>query len=262
MIDVLMPTHNSGERINLSLLSLWYQEDVHFRLTIRDTGDVAARESRDTRQLLELLEKKVEVRYIRAAGDRLGVVHQRHCLLKTASEEHTLFLDDDIVLDPASLEGMVDCLNIESASFVIPVIVDPDNMREHKDYSATPLSKEAWHNAGMSSHYLRCKEPRMKKVMRGHMGCILSLTRSWKAYADFSYYKYFTGGVDVIASILIADKLGPGVLTSDVEANHFVDRPVRWGWIAMTEAAIKSYLKDKVKKSTLEALGDTAYKKI
>jgi GT2 family glycosyltransferase len=118
-VDVLIPTFHRRAELAVTLAGLAAQDDPAFRVVVSDQSEDGA----------ALAEPAVlaMVRVLRAQGrevtllqhrPRRGLAEHRQFLLEQASAEYVLFLDDDVWLEPGTLERMTQALDTLGCGFV------------------------------------------------------------------------------------------------------------------------------------------------
>lgn len=117
-VDVLIPTCGRSCALAVTLTALCFQTFSRFRLVISDQTETASCfEAGEVEAVVRLLKKSHEVEVHRHLPRR-GVAEQRHFLLGRSSASYALFLDDDLILEPWVLEGMVRRMRKEKCGFV------------------------------------------------------------------------------------------------------------------------------------------------
>lgn len=86
-------------------------------LVISDQSDAYAGDDQAVRTLVTLLQ--IQDRPVRLLQNlpRKGIAHQRQFLLEQATGPYSLFLDDDVILEPEAVQRMVTALQQEAAGF-------------------------------------------------------------------------------------------------------------------------------------------------
>lgn len=115
-ISVLIPTYNRPCALAVTLTGLCFQSCRDFDVTISDQSG-SARNDASLDTVARLLEKNGHsIRRIRNAPPR-GMAQQRQFLLEHSAGPYSLFLDDDLVLEPYVLENLVTTLERERCGF-------------------------------------------------------------------------------------------------------------------------------------------------
>lgn len=123
-VDVLIPTCNRPAGLGVTLGALIGQRLDDFRVLVADQSDGPAS--------FEDPPAQAAIRVLEALGrpvstwrnlPRRGLAHQRQVLLKAAQAPYVLFLDDDVILEPAALERLVDALERTRCGFVGSAVI-------------------------------------------------------------------------------------------------------------------------------------------
>lgn len=118
VVDILLPTCNRLESLIYTLSGIASQSWRRLRVIVADqsqepTGQV---------QVIQTLRRIIEVRggevEWHTRSQVHGIAEQRDFLLKCASAEYVLYLDDDVFMEPWVVEKLVDVLERESCGFV------------------------------------------------------------------------------------------------------------------------------------------------
>lgn len=104
----------------MTLTTLCFQTFSGFRVIISDqTEEGSALGSGEVRAAVRLLSKeKGHGLTLHRHLPRKGMAEQRHFLLGLSAAPYVLFLDDDLMLEPWALEGMVSVIEREKCGFV------------------------------------------------------------------------------------------------------------------------------------------------
>jgi GT2 family glycosyltransferase len=119
VIDVLVPTCGRVTELAVTLAGLAAQDGPPFSVLVSDQSDTGAAENDPSVQAM--------LRVLRAQGrsarlvhhrPRRGLAEHRQFLLGTADAEYVLFLDDDVWLEPETLERMHEAITSLGCGFV------------------------------------------------------------------------------------------------------------------------------------------------
>lgn len=253
MIDVLIPTKDRPHVLALCLQSILYQEGMDLRIVIRDASAVSVMEQRHVRGILELLRERYEVVYLRAMQNHGGVVRARHDMTKHIRSELAIWVDDDVLLAENALAKLTRVYVESKAAFAVPIMLDVDNARQHKDYSRDALPYDAWSALGHSRLYRRVTAaPSSVYTWRGHTMCMMSHGELWRDVVKFDYWTEISQGEDILASVLLCDECGPGIIVPEVECAHLTEPQTQWQWTVATTESLRLYFKKrKVSEDTL-----------
>jgi GT2 family glycosyltransferase len=119
LVDVLIPTVGRLAELAVTLAGLAAQDDPSFSVTISDQSDdgtaLAAPAVVAMIRVLEAQGRRVDVvRHL----PRRGLAEHRQFLLERSTAELVLFLDDDVWLEPHSLERMTEAIQTLGCGFV------------------------------------------------------------------------------------------------------------------------------------------------
>jgi glycosyltransferase involved in cell wall biosynthesis len=118
-VDVLIPTRNRAAELAVTLAGLAAQDGPVFRTVVSDQSDGApAWIQAPVAAVLRVLEAQgTRVELLRHLPRR-GLAEHRQFLLEQATGEKTLFLDDDVWLEPGALGRMAHALDELRCGFV------------------------------------------------------------------------------------------------------------------------------------------------
>jgi len=119
VVDVLIPTCNRPTELAVTLAGLAAQDGPAFDVVISDQSDGSPpwEQAAVVSMVRTLRAQARPVRLLRH-HPRRGLAEHRHFLLEQASADLVLFLDDDVWLEPGTLERMVDALRRLGCGFV------------------------------------------------------------------------------------------------------------------------------------------------
>lgn len=118
-VDVLIPTRSRPAELAVTLAGLAGQDDPAFAVVISDQSDGPPPwERAAVATMVRVLEAQGRPVRLLRHHPRRGLAEHRHFLLQQASADLVLFLDDDVWLEPGTLERMVEALNRLGCGFV------------------------------------------------------------------------------------------------------------------------------------------------
>lgn len=117
-IAVLLPTCDRLQPLIFTLCGLVNQTLSRFHLILADQGREAAGEIPVVRSLRRILEARGATVEWHRREQVHGIAEQRDFLLKRASADMVLFLDDDVFMEPWVLARLVEVLLQEQCGFV------------------------------------------------------------------------------------------------------------------------------------------------
>lgn len=117
-VDILLPTYNRLTSLLMTLAGVAAQTHRDIRVIIADQS----REPAGDEQVVQTAGRVIEARggciewYYRRPVH--GIAEQRDFLLKKATADAVLYLDDDVLMEPWVVEQLLDVLNAERCGFV------------------------------------------------------------------------------------------------------------------------------------------------
>ncbi|MBF6327823.1 glycosyltransferase [Nocardia transvalensis] len=241
-LEVLIPTRNRPVELATTLSGLAAQDFPDFAVVVSDQSDGAA--SYDTPAALTM------ARMLRHRGHRvrfgthrppLGIAEQRNHLLSQSRARFVLFLDDDVWLEPGTLQRMHTAITELKCGFVGCAVqglsyLDDHRPRELEPFEIWPGAPEpeqirredkAWqrwtlHNAANPTHLAE-----QLGLRDGHWvaykvawvgGCVLYDREKLKATGGFEFWRKLPRhhcGEDVLAQLRVMARYGgAGILPS------------------------------------------------
>lgn len=242
-IAILIPTYNRLQALSVTLTSLYYQTEKDFDIIIADQStqdDLYTDETVQT--IIRLLETEGHAITILKNLPRKGLAQQRAFLLEQAKTNYSLYLDDDLILEPYVVKNMLTVIEQQQCGFVGCAVIGlsyKDSMRQHQQAiefwngvvepeCVTPGTK-AWeryvlHNAANIYHVqqkLQAKPdtPRPYKVAWVG-GCVMYNTEKLLNTGGFSFWHHLPEkhcGEDVLAQLKVMKRYGGcGIIPSGV----------------------------------------------
>jgi GT2 family glycosyltransferase len=117
-VDILLTTFNRLNSLIMCLSGIAGQTCGNFRLIVSDQSDKPADDSLVVQSLIRIIEARggtVEWHY-RVPSQ--GIAEQRDFLLKEATAEYVLFLDDDVWMEPQVVETLLKAIREQGCGFV------------------------------------------------------------------------------------------------------------------------------------------------
>jgi glycosyltransferase involved in cell wall biosynthesis len=117
-VDVLLPTYNRLSSLIMTLTGVAEQTWHDLHVIVADQSE----QSVENEQVIQTLRRVIEVRggsvawYTRPSVH--GIAEQRDFLLKQATADAVLYLDDDVLMEPEVIERMLATLSREQCGFV------------------------------------------------------------------------------------------------------------------------------------------------
>lgn len=242
-VTILIPTYNRLTALSIVLTSLIYQTYQNFDVLISDQST-----NYDVKKSLEVkaLQRVFSIKNIRVKIFKnlpfLGMAQQRAFLLNKSKSKYTLFLDDDVILEPFVIEGMVKAIKEEDCDYVGRAVVGLSYLKDQRPDQQEitfwkskikpekiSTSNKKWnrfilHNAANLYHLekrLKISWPNQKKYRLAWAGgCVLFDTKKLKSAGGFNFWKDLPKnhcGEDVLAQLKVMEKYGGcGLLPSGV----------------------------------------------
>lgn len=242
-LTVLIPTFNRQKALTITLTSLCFQSYKNFDIVVADQSEDGGGHADECLvAVIRLLRKNGHiVRLLRNFPPR-GMAHQRQFLLENSHTPYSLFLDDDLVLEPYALRNMLRTLESERCGFVGCAVIGLSYLRDVRPHQqqiefweGRVLPEEilpgspAWeryklHNAANLYHVqerLRASpEAPLKYKVAWIGGCVMYDTEKLIDAGGFEFWKELPPehcGEDVLAQLRVAKKYGGcGLLPSGV----------------------------------------------
>jgi GT2 family glycosyltransferase len=242
-ITVLIPTYNRVKALAVTLTSLIYQLEQPFDICISDQSPGDELENDQTVQtIIRVLQlRNCDVRILKNLPPR-GMAQQRQFLLDQCISPYSLFLDDDLVLEPYVIRNMKQVLQQQGCGFTGSAVIGLsylDDWRPHQQkimFWNGPVEVEciepkstAWerytlHNAANIFHVqqkynIQPEEPVPYKVA-WIGGCVMYDTQKLRQAGGFTFWDQLPVnhcGEDVLAQLRVMKRFGGcGILPSGV----------------------------------------------
>lgn len=116
-VSVLIPTYERPESLTMTLSGVASQTVTDLQVVVSCQGRHRAEESPTAQALGRIIEARggsIEWRH----REPRGITEQRHFLLGRAEAASALFLDDDVFMEPATVERLLHVLRTEDCGFV------------------------------------------------------------------------------------------------------------------------------------------------
>ncbi len=251
-VDVLIPTYNRRESLLLTLAGVANQTLTDLRVVVADQSAEPAARSPVIQAARRIIETRGGAVEWHERPEARGIAEQRDFLLRRASADAALFLDDDVFMEPWVVERLLTTLRAEGCGFVgafatQPLYlhdVRPDQQRitfwegpvrpEIVDLSAAgergadPWNRAQLHRAANLHHIGRSLPPgawrRYKVAWLG--ACVLYDRAKLLAVGGFSFWprlpRYHTGEDVVVQHLLLRRWGGCGIVPA---GTYFTEVP-------------------------------------
>lgn len=233
-IDVLIPTCNRACALAVVLTALSAQSFVRFRIIISDQSDAEGLVS--TPEILAITRilraREVAVHTLRNMP-RQGMAEQRAFLLANATAPYSLFLDDDVIIEPDLLARLYTAIREQQCGFVgsaLHGLSYSEEQRPHEqqiEFWDGPVAPEslapggaAWlrhrlHSAANLFH-VQSQRKLTRSATRLYRvawvgGCVLFDTRKLREAGGFDFWKELPAehcGEDVLAQLRVMARYG------------------------------------------------------
>lgn len=117
-VDILLPTINRRESLIMTLCGVAAQTLTEVRLIVADQSDQPVGDAtviQALRRMIEVRGGEVEWQYRHPSS---GIAEQRDFLLRQATADAVLYLDDDVLMEPWVVERLLDILWRQRCGFV------------------------------------------------------------------------------------------------------------------------------------------------
>jgi glycosyltransferase involved in cell wall biosynthesis len=240
---VLIPTYNRPGALAVTLTSLCSQTDKDFEVVISDQSPESVLENDASLQTAVLLlrSKGHDVTILQNIPAR-GMAQQRQFLLEQSESPYSLFLDDDLILEPFVIQNMRRTLEKEGCGFVGSAVIGlsfQQDIRPHQQHiefwqgSVTPETvlpkSQEWeryklHNAANILHVQKKYEASPQHPVPYKVawvgGCVMYDTAKLRECGGFAFWQNLPAnhcGEDVLAQLRVMKKYGGcGILPSGV----------------------------------------------
>lgn len=240
-INVLIPTFNRPKALSVTLTSLCFQSVNTFKVIISDQSlHEKIYEDKTIQTAINLLELHGNPVSVIKNFPPKGMAQQRQFLLEHSDSSYSLFLDDDIILEPYVLRNMKQTLQSYNCGFVGSALIGlsyKNDVRPHQqqiefwDNSVEPetinpgdLRWERYklHNAANILHVQEkfdCTPDHPKAYKVAWVGgCVMYDTKKLIETGGFEFWKDLPEehcGEDVLAQLRVMKKFGGcGILPS------------------------------------------------
>lgn len=232
-ISILIPTYNRINALIATLTSLTAQTFNSFNVVIADQSDSFAGDDKTIQTISRLLKLHGNPVEICSNFPRRGIAQQRQFLLEKSTGTYSLFLDDDIILEPDVLERMHRAIKEENTGFAGMALIGLSYLNDFRPHQqeiefweekvkpevVRPQSAE-WqryplHNAANIYHVaqkLNISPGNQKKYKVAWVGgCILYDTQKLRQTGGFNFWQELPEnhcGEDVLAQLRLMEKHG------------------------------------------------------
>jgi GT2 family glycosyltransferase len=242
-IHILIPTYKRSKALAVTLTSLYYQTEASFNIVISDQTPVDELSKDNSIQTIKrLLEIRGHSVTILRNLPAQGMAQQRQFLLEHSTSPYSLFLDDDLILEPYVVKNLKQVLETKKIGFVGCAVIGlsyQNDVRPHQQEiefwngEITPetiIPKSAqWeryrlHNAANPYHvqqkFNATPDNPLPYKIAWVGGCVMYDTNKLREVEGFSFWKDLPKqhcGEDVLAQLRVMKKYGGcGIIPSGV----------------------------------------------
>lgn len=241
-VQILIPTYKRKTGLAVTLTSLCFQTYKNFDIIISDQNEENVFSHPSIQTSLRLLKIKGHNIRLFKHLPRKGMAEQRNFLLQKSNSAFCLFLDDDLILEPFVIGGMVRALAEEKCGFVSRAVICPSYIKNHHPNEEKieiwnervkpeqiSVGSKKWqryklHNAANLFHFEKKfntnPEKQIKYKIAWSGGCVMFDSEKLKSVGGFSFWKELPKdhvGEDVWAQLKVMEKYGGcGLLPSGV----------------------------------------------
>jgi glycosyltransferase involved in cell wall biosynthesis len=195
-VDVLLPTYNRLTSLIMTLSGVAAQTLTDLRVIVADQGQ----EPVEQEQVIQTLRRVIEVRggsvewHTRPQIN--GIVEQRDFLLRRATADAVLYLDDDVFMEPWVVERLLETLQMQHCGFVGAF---PAGLSHRDDVRPEQQVVDYW-DGPVQPEVVEPDSPQWKRAQLHRAANLYHLSRSLPP-GEFRLYK-----VAWIASCILYDR--------------------------------------------------------
>jgi glycosyltransferase involved in cell wall biosynthesis len=232
-VSVLIPTYNRITALAATLATLTAQSFRDFNVVVADQSEIPVAAHPTIQTISRVLELHGNTVAVLQNLPRHGMAQQRQFLLDHSTGDYSLFLDDDVLLEPDALEKMTTAIEQENCGFTGMALIGlgyRDDVRPAEQHIELWESKvmperirpdsRAWeryklHNAANMLHAAQrlphAREQLYKYKVAWIGGCVLYNSAKLRETGGFDFWQqlpYEHCGEDVLAQLRLMEKYG------------------------------------------------------
>lgn len=140
-VDILLPTVSRPDALAMTLSGLATQSCTDYRLVVADQSDTPVLARPTIAALRRVIEARTQPAEWHYRPERRGIAEQRAFLLSRAQARTVLYLDDDVLMEPAVLGNLLRVLTGQDCGFVGAF---PAGLSYHDDVRPQQQHIEFW----------------------------------------------------------------------------------------------------------------------
>jgi glycosyltransferase involved in cell wall biosynthesis len=117
-VDILLPTYNRLHSLIMCMSGIAGQTYSTFRLIISDQSDEPVDDDPVVQSLCRIIEARGATVEWHHRAPSQGIAEQRDFLLKQATGQYVLFLDDDVWMEPQVVENLLRAIEQQQCGFI------------------------------------------------------------------------------------------------------------------------------------------------
>ncbi|MCL4418289.1 MAG: glycosyltransferase family 2 protein [Actinobacteria bacterium] len=242
-INILISTFNRPTALAVTLTSLCFQSYSNFNLIISDQSEYENPfKNPSVETILRVLKSYGHNIETYKHLPRKGIAEQRNFLFSKSSSDFVLFIDDDVIMEPYVISGMVSVMEKEKCGFTGRAVIGLSYIGDFRpneqkiEFWEGPVfpekvrpENESWkryklHNAANIYHVEKILGliNIIKKIYKVAWvgGCVMYDSEKLKSVGAFNFWKnlpYNNCGEDVLAQLRVMEKYGGcGIIPSGV----------------------------------------------
>lgn len=232
-VSVLIPTYNRITALAATLATLTAQSFPDFNVVVADQSEIPVAAHPTIQTISRVLELHGHTVAVLQNLPRQGMAQQRQFLLNHSTGDYSLFLDDDVLLEPDALEKMTTAIEQENCGFTGMALIGlgyRDDVRPEEQHIELWESKvmperirpgsQAWeryklHNAANVLHAAQRLQHKKEQLYKYKVawigGCVLYNSDKLRETGGFDFWQQLPDehcGEDVLAQLRLMEKYG------------------------------------------------------
>lgn len=234
LVDVLIPSYSRPPALSVTMASLVAQTFRDFRVVVSEQNDVEDVANRgDIQAISNVLAAHGHIVEIYKHLPRRGMAEQRQFLLEHAEAPYSLYLDDDLILEPWLIESMFNAIQEAKCGFVGSAVIGLTHINDIRPHEQSiefwdgPVTPEVirpympeWirhkvHNAANIYHVQtqRGAIPEHPQLYRVAWvgGCVMYDTEKLRQIGGYRFWRQLPplhAGEDVLAQLRVMARFG------------------------------------------------------